>query len=475
MSALWHDSGNGWELLASAAFPAEAALHSLVEEAPQLLPLSGAPRLVVLGREVQLGGNYCDLLAVEPSGRVVVIEVKLSRNADARRGVVAQALTYAAFLKGLDPHVLTRDVLGTHLRERGFESIADAVASEDQERTFDVADFESGLETSLAEGAFRIVLVLDDAPDELVRLVGYLESVSETLTIDLVTVSAYDVGDSRVLVPQRVDPERQPVEQQLQRRPRSPLAAGAFADGADDFESGIERADAKHRPALKKLVGWARQLEADGLARLKTFNGQGRQTLLPWLTSEQVGLVTIWNDNGAFLSLWRSVFERRAPEIIPVVEEAIAPATIGQGNTVHDISDELLAALRRAYEEAVGASRSRARFDWSMAREALERLPSGAWTTYGDIAALVNTAAMPVGQWLAREPGVPNAWRVLGGNGRLRPEFRWLDPNDTRDVMDVLRQEGVRVGADGVADRTQRLDAEALRCLIGADAAGSTR
>jgi len=36
--------------------------------------LNGSPRLTVLGREVRLGGGYVGLLAVESSGRLVIIE-----------------------------------------------------------------------------------------------------------------------------------------------------------------------------------------------------------------------------------------------------------------------------------------------------------------------------------------------------------------------------------------------------------------
>src|SRR5437867_3265942 len=77
MSALWNNDGNGWRLLAPAGFPDEAALHSLVEEAPHVLPLSGSPTLVVVGREVQLETGKIDLLAIEPTGRLALIEVKL--------------------------------------------------------------------------------------------------------------------------------------------------------------------------------------------------------------------------------------------------------------------------------------------------------------------------------------------------------------------------------------------------------------
>jgi hypothetical protein len=96
VTAIWRNDGIGWTLLTPAGFPDEAALHRLAEDAPHILPLADAPRLVMVGREVQLGSGYADLVAVEPSGRVVVIEVKLARNAEARRAVVAQVLAYAA-------------------------------------------------------------------------------------------------------------------------------------------------------------------------------------------------------------------------------------------------------------------------------------------------------------------------------------------------------------------------------------------
>lgn len=58
MTGIWTNSGQGWELGSPQPFRDEATLHSLVEESPQFLPLAGAPRLAVLGSEVQLGTGY---------------------------------------------------------------------------------------------------------------------------------------------------------------------------------------------------------------------------------------------------------------------------------------------------------------------------------------------------------------------------------------------------------------------------------
>lgn len=351
MTAIWQDDGTGWRLLAPTGFPDEQTLHDLVEETPQILPLAGDPALVVVGKEVGLGNGYADLLAVEPSGRLAVVEIKLARNAEARRAVVAQVLTYAAHLKGLDPESLERDVLGRHLREHGHGSLQEAVAANDQEGSFDAAAFSEGFAECLSQGHFRLVLVLDEAPWELVTLVGYLESVTDELVIGLITVSAYEVGGSRVLVPQRVDAER-PAAEPSPPRKSPPGSEGRLVEGATDFAAAIEQSTQEHRPGLKRLCEWAVSLESEGLVHLSTYHGVAqRWTLLPRLPSEKAGLVTIWNEGGASLQFWRSVFERRAPESLPRVER-VAPVRVGQGNSTREVSDELLGALTEAYREA---------------------------------------------------------------------------------------------------------------------------
>jgi RecB family endonuclease NucS len=107
MTAIWGSGTDGnWRALEPAAYQAEAELHDLVENAPQMLPLAGSPQLTVLGREVRLGSGCADLIAVESTGRLVIIEVKLAGNAESRRAVVAQVLSYAGYLQGLDPEQL---------------------------------------------------------------------------------------------------------------------------------------------------------------------------------------------------------------------------------------------------------------------------------------------------------------------------------------------------------------------------------
>jgi hypothetical protein len=47
MAAIWSNKGTNWELLSPTGFPDEATLHTLVEQAPRMLPLANLVRLPV--------------------------------------------------------------------------------------------------------------------------------------------------------------------------------------------------------------------------------------------------------------------------------------------------------------------------------------------------------------------------------------------------------------------------------------------
>lgn len=351
MTAIWQNDDSGWHLLSPQGFPNEATLHTLVENAPHLLPLAGTPRLIVLGREVQLGSGRADLLAIEPNGRLSIIEIKLARNAEARRAVIAQVLAYAAYLWGIDVATLEHEILYKHLQDRGYKSLSHALASNDQEGSFDAEAFATQLASYLKLGHFRLVFVLDEAPEELLRLVNYLESVSEQLVIDVITLSSYSVNGSHILVPQRVEAER-PQPEPAQTAPSPSKTWGQLVEGAGDFVASIDTAPEESRPLLRRLGNWAIHLEQERLVKLQTYHGKkGTLTLLPRLVVDDAGLVSIYNTNGvASLQFWPSVFQRRAPESLARIEHNFMPIT--QGKTIRDVSNELLEELTQAYREA---------------------------------------------------------------------------------------------------------------------------
>jgi len=279
----------------------------------------------------------------------VIIEVKLAANAEARRAVVAQLLSYASYLRGLTTSEFDR-LLTPHLSRVGHAAAADAVQASGVTGTFDGDDFDAVLAEHLARGSFRLVLALDSAPPDLIQLVGYLEAISlDSVSIDIITVSSYNVGDTRILVPQRIDPERTP--ETLTAAPMSRQSA-VTVEGAVDFVEGIDGAEPEHRSGLRQLADWAIELERQGTARLFSTRGtSGRMTLQARVTGDSASLVSIWNDRGAFITLARSVFVRLVPEALEGVEELVG--AVGQNSSVKaPLPDGLFDLLTCAYSSA---------------------------------------------------------------------------------------------------------------------------
>src|SRR5262249_49321153 len=81
------------------AFPVETGLQELLAQHPELLRQESDPPIAFIAREVDLGeAGSLDLLPINADGLPIAVEVKLQRNAQARREVVAQAIDYISAL-----------------------------------------------------------------------------------------------------------------------------------------------------------------------------------------------------------------------------------------------------------------------------------------------------------------------------------------------------------------------------------------
>jgi hypothetical protein len=217
----------------------------------------------------------------------------------AKRPLVAQVLSYAACLYRRSREAFDQDV-ASYLERRGHADLAAAIQAGDQEGSFDLETFRAGIEESLRTGRLRLVIVLDDAPPDLVRLVGYLQVVAEHLLIDLVTVSAFEANGQDLLVPQRLDPGTPTANSAPPPRPSTASRAIGFTiEGSDDFAAAIEFKPPAARERLRQLCDWADALAHEALVVLSTCHGKRGLVLLPRLKDERVGLATVWTSKTA--------------------------------------------------------------------------------------------------------------------------------------------------------------------------------
>jgi alkylated DNA nucleotide flippase Atl1 len=271
------------------------------------------------------------------------------------------------------------------------------------------------------------------------------------LDITLQQVQAYRVFDNRTIVTVSqlfpvvdveeftVSPQRQQLQQAQDRRRTTRekstvlrlVGSGAIADGTLLMLRPTTEVDADVRAAID---AWVKEQPTRGRARW--FNDR-RQPLQ-------------WEADG---------HRYRPTEIVRrVLQEAAGLDRSPRGPawwTLEDGQDL----------PTVAGVPERGTFDWSELHRLLAAIPSGRWTTYGDLAEVIGTAAQPLGQHVTRCEACPNAWRILGADGRPRPGFVWGDMTRTDTQQDVLAREGVRF-TDGAADRARQLRSDELEDLV---------
>src|SRR5690348_13657668 len=98
MAILFRSQGGQWTKVAKLEFANEAELQELIYKSPELI--GGEDHTsVVFTKEAGLpGSGYTDLIGVDTSGNVLIVETKLAKNPEIRRKVIGQVLEYAAYL-----------------------------------------------------------------------------------------------------------------------------------------------------------------------------------------------------------------------------------------------------------------------------------------------------------------------------------------------------------------------------------------
>ncbi len=184
---LWHVTEEGPKKLKGGGIEFEQYLEEWIERDPSLL--QGG--LTIVGRQIAVEGGRIDLLALDPQGRWVVIEIK---RGTVHRETIAQALDYAACIATMPYDELSRKV-DAYLRttETSLRTLAEEPGAEDdtQRETRDVVMFVVG--TGRDPG--------------LERMVEYLSG-TFNVPINLVTYEVFEVeGGQRILVRELADVE----------------------------------------------------------------------------------------------------------------------------------------------------------------------------------------------------------------------------------------------------------------------------
>jgi len=189
------ESGDGsWHSPHTTAYTNEAELRDLLVETPSLLP--GVDERAVAAKELPISGvGSADVVVVDASGEITVVECKLRANPEIRRRVIGQLLAYSSGIWRMS--FATFD--DAFRRSEARQSLSDAlVGGSDVEEE----DFRRAVEDNLMSGSMRLIIAVDEITDELKRIVSYLNS-HTTANVELLALEMRRaVGDGvEVLVP----------------------------------------------------------------------------------------------------------------------------------------------------------------------------------------------------------------------------------------------------------------------------------
>lgn len=378
-----------------------------------------------------------DVLALDRSGRLVVAELKRDRAPDA---VMVQALNYGAMVSRFNLDLLAE----AYGDRRGGDLATTELVEELRDWAPSLSD------ETLAPP--RIVLVAEDFGPVMTNTAMFL--IEQGLDLRLVRVQLYRMAnDTLALTASQLLPV--PDAEEFMVRPRSTAPTQRAA-----------RAAAARRASVSdRLVEAGVFAEGDEL-RLVVPSGvqEDRVAISAWLAEQPPRAVVRWRQDARAPVEW--AIDARPWNLTSLVRHMIEQATGAPARTQvwgpnwFQTTDGVV--LHKLAEPLADAGRGR--FDWTILHAVLAGLPEGRWTTYGDLAAVVGTAAQPLGNHVAGCEECPNAHRVLGADGRPRPNFAWSDATDQRTQEAALASEDVSF-TNGAADPSRRLDPAELYAI----------
>ncbi|NTV15121.1 MAG: hypothetical protein HGA96_14520 [Desulfobulbaceae bacterium] len=198
---VWID-GDAATLLAKIPYEAGAAngfdeawMQKCLFDHPSCLPMDriekGFRPLRSICRELPTNHGPIDNLFMTGDGDIVIVEVKLWRNPEARRKVVAQALDYASCLFEMNYEMFEKAVLKANMGRAQKPSSLYALFGDDNE-VLDEHDFIDAVSRNLSRGSIVVLVVGDGIRSETEQLTATLQShAGLRFTFALIEMSVY--------------------------------------------------------------------------------------------------------------------------------------------------------------------------------------------------------------------------------------------------------------------------------------------
>ena len=375
-----------------------------------------------------------DVLGLDQSGCLVLAELKRDAAPDT---VEMQAIKYAAMASRF-----TEDKLVAWHADM-LSKLENRQVSEQEAREA-LVDHAGELDVEQLRRP-RIVLVAGAFTPSTTASVVWLSEMG--LDITLQRVQAYQMGTDDVVV---TVSQLFPIPD-VEEFTISPMRAEATRGAANT-----------RGPSTVRRLVQAGSLPDDALLTLEPtteVNAETRQAIMDWIAEDPERGRARWRNDPLKPMRWEHDGKWYRPSrIVQAVLSEAAGVERSPRGPAWWVTEDGTSLTQLAGESEGGA------FDWSELHMLVDLLPSGRWTTYGDVACLIGTAPQPLGGHFRTCTRCRNAYRVLDSSGSTSGGFVWSDPEDSRTQQEALESEGLRF-TSGRAAPGQRLRPEELTAL----------
>jgi hypothetical protein len=251
------DAANGLTALSQADYDSEDLFQTLLADHPVLLAVASGPsgRLLLVRREAPVpeaqdgpGRWSLDHLFLDGDGVPVLVEVKRATDTRARREVVAQMLDYAA--NGVAYWPVDQLV-------EAFSATVAKAGGEPEQRLAEFLDdktpdsFWRQVDANLRSGRVRMVFVADRIPQELRRIVEFLNEQMRPAEVLAIEVAQYTAaGGARLLAPKLIGATERAATAKAVTSAKPPIDEAGWLESLRELKGGEATANAE------KLLGW---------------------------------------------------------------------------------------------------------------------------------------------------------------------------------------------------------------------------
>ncbi|MBO4438502.1 MAG: hypothetical protein J5798_04055 [Spirochaetaceae bacterium] len=153
--------------------------------------------LIPLCRELSMPSGFCDVVYINESGLITLVECKLWKNPEARRKVIGQIIDYAKDLASWDYETFERNVL--ICRKGSEKSLIEIIHNYSPD--VDESTFIDNVYKNIKKGRFLLLIVGDGIRENTEEMVRFMNDYSKlSFTISLVELPIYKIENTESLI-----------------------------------------------------------------------------------------------------------------------------------------------------------------------------------------------------------------------------------------------------------------------------------